>query len=81
MADKAKKNSNKKSEKKTNIFQKIGKFFHDGNSERKKLVWPTIKQTFKNFGVVLSTVFTISIFVGLLDWGLSWLLGLIMNIA
>lgn len=79
--DKVKKKSTKKADKKPNIFKRIGKYFHDCNSERKKLVWPTIKTTFKNFGVVLSSVITISIFVGLLDWGLTMLLGTIMNIA
>lgn len=81
MADKTKKKSTKKADKKPNIFQRIGKFFHDCKSERKKIVWPTMKTTFKNFGVVLSSIFIVSIFVCVLDWLFTTLLGMIMNIA
>lgn len=81
MADKIEKKTKKKPEKKPNIIQKIGKFFQDCKSERKKIVWPTIKTTFKNLGVVLSSIIAVSIFVGLLDYGLTRLLGTIMNIA
>ena len=81
MADKIEKKSKKKPEKKPSIIQKLGKFFRDCKSERKKIVWPSIKTTFKNLGVVLSSIVSISIFVGLLDYGLTMLLGTIMNIA
>ena len=77
----AKDKAKKKSDKKPNVFQRIGRYFRDCNNERKKLVWPSIKTTFKNFWVVLSSIITISIFVGLLDWGLTILLGTIMNIT
>lgn len=81
MADKVEKKTQKKPEKKPNIIQKLGKFFGDCKSERKKIVWPSLKTTFKNFGVVLSSIITIAIFVGLLDYGLTMLLGTIMNIV
>ncbi|MDQ5983117.1 MAG: Protein translocase subunit SecE [Eubacteriales bacterium SKADARSKE-1] len=81
MADKAENKNKKKPEKKPNIIQKIGKFFQDCKSERKKIVWPTVKTTFKNLGVVLSSIISIAVFVGLLDYGLTMLLGTIMNIA
>lgn len=72
-----KKNANKK----PNFIQKIGKFFHDYKVEAQKIVWPSVKTTFKNFGVVLSSIITISIFVGGLDFGLNWLLQFIMKTA
>jgi len=78
MADKK---SNKSAEKKPSIFKKIGKFFHDYNVERKKIVWPSVKTTFKNFGVVLSSIITIAIFVGGLDYGLTALLSFVMKLA
>ena len=67
----------KNAEKKPNIIQRIGKFFTDCKSEMKKIVWPTIKVTFKNTGVVLSSI----IIIGALDFGLTGLLGTIMHIA
>lgn len=71
----------KSAEKKSNIFNKIGKFFSDYKSESKKIVWPTLKATFKNTGVVLSAITISAIFIGALDFGLTKLLGVIMNIA
>lgn len=71
----------KNAEKKPNVIQRIGKFFSDCKSESKKIVWPTIKTTFKNTGVVLTSIIISSIFIGLLDFGLTKLLGTIMNIA
>lgn len=71
----------KNAEKEPNVIQKVKKFFLDCKSERKKIVWPSIKTTFKNTGVVLTSIIISSIFVGLLDFGLTKLLGTIMNIA
>ena len=82
MADKKDNKKSKKNENnKPSIIQRIGKFFHDYNVERKKIVWPTVKTTFKNFGVVLSSIITIAIFVGGLDYGLSVLLSFVMKLA
>ena len=72
---------NKNAEKKPNIIQRIGRFFTDCKSELKKIVWPTLKVTFKNTGVVLSSIVISAVFVGALDFGLSKLLGTIMHIA
>ena len=52
----------KNAEKKPNIIQRIGKFFTDCKSEMKKIVWPTIKVTFKNTGVVLFSRFDATLF-------------------
>ena len=71
----------KNAEKKPNIIQRIGKFFTDCKSEMKKIVWPTIKVTFKNTGVVLSSIIISAVFIGALDFGLTGLLGTIMHIA
>lgn len=81
MAEKTEKKVKKNANKKPNFIQKIGKFFHDYKVEAKKIVWPSAKTTFKNFGVVLSSIITIAIFVGGLDFGLTWLLQFIMKTA
>lgn len=72
---------NKNAENKPNLIKKIGKFFIDCKSELKKIIWPTLKVTFKNTGVVLSSIVISAIFVGALDFGLTKLLGTIMHIA
>lgn len=71
----------KNAEKKPNIIQRIGKFFPDCKHEMKKIVWPTIKATFKNTGVVLSSIALAASFIGVFDFLLTLCLGSIMNIA
>ena len=66
---------------KPQIIQKTGKFFYDCKSELKKIVWPDVKSVFKSTGVVLTSIVISSIFVGLLDFGLTQLLSTIMSIA
>ena len=68
----------KVSDKKTNVFSRIGKFFRDTKSENKKIVWPTPKATTKNLGIVLAMIVIIGLIVYGLDSGLYALLGLIM---
>ena len=71
----------KNAEKKPNIIQRIGKFFPDCKYEMKKIVWPTIPATFKNTGVVLSSIVIAASFIGVFDFLLTLGLGSIMNIA
>lgn len=81
-----KKSSDKKSagkkapEKKPSVFARIAKYFRECNSERKKIVWPTVKTTFKNMGIVLSVLIVLGLFVYGLDTGFIALLKLIMDI-
>jgi preprotein translocase subunit SecE len=67
------------SNKKPNIFSRMGKFFKDCKSEFKKLVWPTKKQVINNTSVVLVTIVVLGAFVGGLDTLLAFLLKLILN--
>lgn len=69
----------KTSEKKPNVFSRIGKFFRDTKSEIKKIVWPTPKAATKNLGIVLAMIVIIGLIVYGLDSGLYALLGLIMK--
>ena len=69
------------SEKKTNVFSGVCKFFRDCKSEIKKIVWPTLPTVFKNMGVVLVVIFIVGLFVFALDTGLLKLLSLFMNVS
>ena len=59
------------SNKKPNIFSRMGKFFKDCRSEFKKLVWPTKKQLVKNSSVVLVSMIVVGACLSLVDVGLS----------
>ncbi|MBQ9988589.1 MAG: preprotein translocase subunit SecE [Clostridia bacterium] len=56
---------------------RIRQFFRDVKSELKKATWPTKKELVKYTGVVLAFIAIFSVVVGLLDYGLAALLGLI----
>ena len=57
--------------KKPNIFSRMGKFFKDCRSEFKKLVWPTKKQLAKNSSVVLVSMIVFGACLSLVDFGLG----------
>lgn len=59
----------------------VADYFKDCKHEFKKIIWPTRKLTFKNMGVVVSTIAVSSVFVGLLDYGLSLALSAVMKIS
>ena len=59
------------SNKKPNIFSRMGKFFKDCRSEFKKLVWPTKRQLAKNSSVVLVSMIVVGACLALVDAGLS----------
>ncbi len=59
------------SNKKPNIFSRMGKFFKDCRSEFKKLVWPTKKQLVKNSSVVIVSMIVVGACLSLVDFGLS----------
>lgn len=65
--------------KKKNFFQKMASFFKACIGEIKKITWPTVSQTFKNFGVVLIVIILAGLFIYGLDRGLYALLNLVMN--
>lgn len=59
------------SNKKPNIFSRMGKFFKDCKSEFSKLVWPTRKQLAKNSSVVLVSMIVVGACLSLVDFGLT----------
>jgi preprotein translocase subunit SecE len=61
------------------MIQKIRKFITDVRAEFRKVTWPTRDQTIKQTGVVLVLVALTSVFLGVVDLGLSELYKLIMG--
>ena len=67
---KADKKADKKKKSKKNPFKSIAAFFKSTNAERKKIVWPTAKETVKNTIIVL----VVTLIVGAAIYGVDSLL-------
>ena len=67
--------------KKTNVFVKLFKYLRECFGELKKITWPTVSQTTKNFGIVLLVILVAGVLIYALDQGLYALLGLVMNVS
>lgn len=74
------KKSAKKS-KKPNVFKRLLKYLGACKGELKKITWPSVKQTTKNFGIVIAVIVVAGILIFGLDRGLYALLGLVMKTA
>lgn len=79
MSAKVEKKTDKKKDKKPNIFARIAKYFRECKAEIKKITWPTPKATFKNVGIVLVIIIVMGLFIFALDRGLFALLNLVMD--
>ena len=55
------------------------RFLKDIISELKKVTWPTFKDLMKYTGAVLAFIIVVAALVGLLDFGLQSLIGLLPN--
>ena len=64
--------------KKPNVFAKLFKYLRECIGEMKKITWPTVSQTTKNFGVVMIVIILAGVLIYGLDQGLYALLNLIM---
>ncbi len=62
-----------------NIVSKSMQFLREVNLELRKVVWPTRKQTVASTVVVIVLVIIISIFLGLVDIGLSALVRTVLQ--
>ncbi len=67
--------------KKPNVFQRLTKYLVACKGELKKITWPSVHQTTKNFGIVLAVILVMGLFIFALDRGLFALLGLVMGTA
>jgi len=73
--EKDSKKADKKKSKKKNPLKSISTFFKGVNAERKKVVWPTAKETLKNTAIVLVVV----LIAGVAIYGVDTLLSLGMK--
>lgn len=72
-----KKPTEKKGEKKPNIFKRMWRKTKEVFSELRKVTWPTIPKTIRQTGVVIAVVLFFLVIIGLVDWGFSALFSLI----
>ncbi|MEW6267562.1 MAG: preprotein translocase subunit SecE [Thermodesulfobacteriota bacterium] len=80
----ARKPANKKGpareeEKGPGFIVRTRQFFREVKIELKKVTWPSRKETMASTSVILVLVFIIALYLGLVDFGLSWALGLLIR--
>jgi preprotein translocase subunit SecE len=61
------------------IFEKVKQFLKEAKTELKKVTWPTPKQTLASTSVVIIVVVIISLFLGIVDFGLSKIIRLALG--
>jgi preprotein translocase subunit SecE len=61
------------------IFAKVKQFLKEAKVELKKVTWPTPKQTLASTSVVIVVVVIISVFLGVVDFGLSKIIRLALG--
>ena len=64
--------------KKKGFFGKAASFFRSCIGEIKKITWPTVSETTKNFGIVVLVILIAGLLIYGLDRGLYALLNLVM---
>ena len=60
---------------------KIGKFFADLKSERKKITWYSKKDTLKSSALVIGVLVVFTIIIGCVDLGFSNLIALLAKLG
>lgn len=60
-------------------WDKIKEFLKDAKIELKKVTWPSRKQTVASTSVVILVVFIVSVFLGLVDFGLAKIIKLVLG--
>jgi len=61
------------------IIEKIRQFLTGSKVELKKVTWPTPKQTLASTSVVIVVVIIVSIFLGIVDFGLTKVIKLVLG--
>jgi preprotein translocase subunit SecE len=69
----------KSTEPKIGIFQKIRQFLREVKVELKKVTWPTRKEAMGSTAVVVVLVLIFSIFLGIVDMGLTKLITFVIR--
>ena len=68
-----------KAKPKDNIFTKSAQFLREVKVELKKVTWPSRKQTIGSTAVVIALVMLISLFLGVVDLGISSLIRIVLQ--
>jgi preprotein translocase subunit SecE len=63
----------------SNIVGRLRRFLGEVNIERKKVTWPSRKELMASTTVVIVTVLIVAVFIGLLDFIFSKLIGIIIK--
>ena len=61
------------------ITEKIKQFLAGSKVELKKVTWPTPKQTLASTSVVIIVVVIVSVFLGIVDFGLTKVVKLVLG--
>jgi len=61
------------------LFEKVKIFLKEAKVELKKVTWPTPKQTLASTSVVIIVVVIVSIFLGIVDFGISKIIRLTLG--
>jgi preprotein translocase subunit SecE len=64
---------------KDSVLGKVTQFLREVKVELKKVTWPSRKQTIGSTAVVIALVMLISFFLGMVDLGLSNLIGIVLR--
>ena len=64
---------------KDNVFTKSAQFLREVKVELKKVTWPSRKQTLGSTAVVIALVMIISLFLGVVDFGISSLIRVVLQ--
>ncbi|MDA8124610.1 MAG: preprotein translocase subunit SecE [Deltaproteobacteria bacterium] len=66
-------------EKIKNILEKVRQFLAGSKAELKKVTWPTPKQTLASTSIVIIVVVIVSVFLGIVDFGLTKVVKLVLG--
>jgi preprotein translocase subunit SecE len=61
------------------IKERIIRFLKEAKGELKKVTWPTPKQTLASTSVVIIVVIIVSVFLGIVDFGLAKVIRLVLG--
>jgi preprotein translocase subunit SecE len=61
------------------IAEKVKQFLAGSKVELKKVTWPTPKQTLASTSVVIIVVIIVSVFLGIVDFGLTKIIKLVLG--
>ena len=61
------------------ILEKVRQFLAGSKVELKKVTWPTPKQTLASTAVVIIVVIIVSVFLGIVDFGLTKIIKLVLG--